>query len=83
MAMNDDNNLTDHELPDESDMDPSSADSVDLVPCPYCKAMVYEQADVCPECGSFIFHDEESTRRPRWFFITVIICIIIAFLWSL
>lgn len=34
-------------------------------PCLYCDQPVFEQADVCPHCGSFIGFDEPPRKPSR------------------
>jgi hypothetical protein len=58
------------------------ADSTDLetLPCPYCGAEVYEGADVCPKCGSFVTLDDlkaAGTNRSKWFVVAAILLIAI------
>jgi hypothetical protein len=55
--------------PQEEDQDPSEYDDdddddqVDQVPCPYCGKPVYERAEVCPHCRSYISR-EDAPRSP-------------------
>ncbi len=69
----DDDELDDREDPDESDMDDDddSADC-DTVPCPHCRKPVYEEADVCPHCGSFIAR-QHRTRHPTWVLVAAVL----------
>ena len=62
----DEANLDDREEPDEADTDPDGRLGADLVPCPYCGKAVYEEADVCPHCGSFIVAERVTSKRPWW-----------------
>lgn len=53
--------------PDDFDL-ATCQHSVDTAPCPYCGKMVYEQADVCPHCHSFIIWRQSASHRyGRWF----------------
>jgi DNA-directed RNA polymerase subunit RPC12/RpoP len=68
----DEEGLDERELPDEADQDERDDDDVETVPCPECGKPVYEEADVCPHCGSFILRDVRA-GRPRWVLATALI----------
>ncbi len=55
----------DDENPDaddqDDDFDADDDEETSVVPCPSCGADVYEEADRCPHCGSFI----DPTAAPR------------------
>lgn len=75
----------DHEDPADSDIDdPSADDSVDLAPCPHCRKPVYDHAEVCPHCGSYISAEDAPRRRhPRWIVIVAILLLgVILFGWT-
>lgn len=74
----DDAELDDRELPDEADMDPDEDEETQ--PCPYCGKPVYEQAQVCPHCRSYIALDEAPGRKPLWLIVAVIVCVLIVLL---
>ena len=67
----------DYELeddPDDLDDDPAEADTdaddgdeeSETVRCPYCRAAVYEGAEMCPKCGSYISEEDAPAGRPAW-----------------
>jgi hypothetical protein len=70
----DDEHLSDRELPDESDMD--SFDEPDLEACPHCRKLINEDTVQCPHCGMYISPEDEPSRVPAWVWITsaVLIC---------
>ena len=68
--------LDDSELPDDSDMDDS--DSTDTEPCPVCGKQIYEQAQVCPQCGNLVSLGHKRYRKPLWIVVGVILCLILA-----
>lgn len=80
--------LDDSEDPDPSDQDlddelaDDSAD-VRVIPCHYCDRPVYDDADVCPHCGSFLLHQDNPDRRPWWWMVIVVACLVAALLWLL
>ena len=64
----------DWEDPAPADVDDDDGDDDnegETVPCPDCGRPVYEEADVCPYCGSFILRDARA-RHPRWVLATVL-----------
>jgi hypothetical protein len=69
----------DWEDPDESEIDDEdSADDSELMPCPYCREMIYEDAERCPECGKYISEEDGGeARQPAWVWITVLICVLL------
>jgi RNA polymerase subunit RPABC4/transcription elongation factor Spt4 len=71
----DGDNLADHELPDESDMD--SFDEPGIMPCPHCRKMVSEEAELCPHCKNYISVEDAPSRNPGWITVGVIIAIAI------
>lgn len=62
-----DKNEYEYEYENDTDFsEDNEDDELDTVPCPYCGAEIYAEADVCPECGSFVFPEEIRTRKPNW-----------------
>jgi len=59
-----DGQLSDRDLPLPEDMDDPSDDSPETIPCPYCHKPVYEQAEVCPHCRSYIVEGYEDSDKP-------------------
>jgi predicted nucleic acid-binding Zn ribbon protein len=71
---------------DEDIEDPDEPDDVDGVgdetPCPYCGKDIYEQAEICPYCRSFISHeDAPPRRRPLWLWIGFLLALVGALIW--
>lgn len=72
------------DMPAVRDMNAGDDDSVDTEPCPFCHKPVYEQAEVCPHCRHYLSAEEIHTRKPLWFIITAIVCLLlIVLLWVL
>jgi len=71
--------LHDREYPDDADTD--HGESVDFFPCPYCKKMIPDDADLCNYCRNFIVRD--SSRLPMWIVIGIILCLVVAALLSI
>ncbi len=54
----------DDEYPDEDDQ---SDDATDTVACPHCGAEVYEDAEYCPVCETYITPGETVfSNKPLW-----------------
>jgi hypothetical protein len=76
----DDEEDDDREAPDPSDRDDIDDDDAETVSCPHCRKSVYEQAEICPHCGSFISFSDER-RQPLWIWIAAILALIGATAW--
>ena len=71
----------DRDLPDPSDTDTPGDETDDTVPCPYCGREVYESAERCPHCGSYVSdEDAPRRRRPWWLVAGVVLCLAIVLL---
>jgi hypothetical protein len=56
--------------------------AADTVPCPFCKRLVYDNAERCPHCGNYLFHDGASaSRKPWWVLGGVLVCLAIVGYW--
>lgn len=77
----DDDAELDREDPDQADIDPDESEATgDTEPCPYCRKPVWDQADICPHCGTFVSFATVRRRKPLWLILTVAICILIVLL---
>ena len=65
--------------PDPFDLD--DRDDAETIPCPYCRKPVYEQAEMCPYCGSYISFEDAPRRYPWWLWAGVILGLIAVVLW--
>ena len=72
--------LDEREEPDEADTDDRL--EAELVPCPDCGKAVYEEAEVCPHCGSFISGETVTAKRP-WWVVAAAIALLVAVLLGL
>ena len=73
----------DREAPDPSDTDDEDADESDTVPCPYCRRPVWEGAELCPHCKSYL-SSEDAPRRTNWHLaFGVVVCLALVVLWAL
>jgi hypothetical protein len=63
--------------PAESEMDQDiGREQAEETPCPYCGAMIYEQAERCPACGKYISEEDQSTPKVNWVFVAVVLTIL-------
>lgn len=60
----DDNEFPDHQFDDES---------TETLPCPQCGAQVYEEAERCPVCGTYIIQASVWTGRPGWWILLALL----------
>jgi hypothetical protein len=71
-----DDEAWDEEEDDEGDDDDPT------IPCPRCRREIYEDAERCPYCGSWVSReDARPARRPWWFIAGVIACFAVFYLW--
>lgn len=76
-----DDDLDDRELPDEADQDDD--DEPETIPCPYCRAPISEEAELCPRCNSFISFEDAPPSKPWWLIIAAVVLVAaIVVLWT-
>ena len=75
-----DDDLEDHEYPDEDDADDSDIETVE---CPECHRQVYEEAEQCPYCGHFITHDTRVWAGKPWWWVAIALAGIVGLIWVL
>ncbi len=73
-----DDDWQDREFPDdEFDDDPANDDSAELITCPKCGADVYEEAEQCPACGTYIIHNTSIwAGRSTWWIVLALLGIV-------
>ena len=69
------------DLDDEDGQDPDDDES-DTLPCPACGAEVYEDAEHCPECGTFITQATSAWFGKPWWWIGLGLLGIAAVVWA-
>ena len=58
--------------PDESEMDQDAGREMgEMMRCPHCRRMIYEESERCPECGRYISEEDAPRRVPLWFLIAL------------
>ncbi len=77
----------DHDIDDEGedeaedwDHDP---DEDETMPCPYCRADVYDDAEQCPSCGKYLSREDAPWRKPWWVVAGVMACLAMVTWWIL
>lgn len=59
------------ENPDENEEWEDEYDEEDdeenlTLPCPFCEEEIYEDSDVCPHCGNYVFMDRSEYKHSLW-----------------
>lgn len=80
-----DDELDEREFPDDDvDMEDDGDDEETITrECPRCGADIYEDAEQCPLCGTWINPDTSAWSGRAWWFVLLGIAGIIALLWVL
>lgn len=53
------------------------------VPCPYCRADIFEDSPQCPKCGNFVSGEDAPPRRRSWFWaVMMALAVGIALYWA-
>ena len=55
----------------------------ETVPCPHCRADVYEDAERCPRCGKYLSREDSPRRHPWWVVAGALACLAMVFWWIL
>jgi hypothetical protein len=66
---------------EDADLDFRPDDEIEMVPCPYCRKLVYEEAERCPHCESYISREDAPLRRAPWFALGILLCLGIVVAW--
>jgi len=72
----------DDEYPDEPDSGYVD-DASETLPCPECGEDVYEDAEQCPACGSYLTHRRQISPLWWWTAVMLLACCALAIWWSL
>jgi hypothetical protein len=67
---------------DDNEDEPDDGADDGTVPCPYCRAAVYEDAERCPHCGNYISREDAPSGLPLWMKLTALVCLVAAVLWA-
>ena len=60
---------------DDIEVRDKTPDDFTTVRCTKCKKLIFEDAIRCPYCKHLQL-EEEQTRKPVWFWITVFLCVL-------
>ena len=71
----------DRDAPLEADWEEDDEES-DTRPCPKCRRDVYDEADQCPYCGTYMVQElSAASNRSTLFIVTAIVAIGIVVFW--
>ena len=74
------NDYKDKDDPLESDMD--SFDEPGVMPCPHCRQMISEDAEMCPHCRNYISAGDAPRKPiPAWLLIGLVAVFAIILIW--
>ena len=68
----------------DDDLEDDEADDDATMPCPYCRAEIYDDSERCPRCGNYLAANQTTgrtdgghqfTKQPLWIIITALLCI--------
>ncbi|MBN1343499.1 MAG: hypothetical protein JXQ73_12500 [Phycisphaerae bacterium] len=64
--------LGDKELPQDDDL-PRDDDQVEMVRCPHCGKLIYDETVKCPHCEQWIIDNPKNEyMRSKWFWPIII-----------
>lgn len=63
---------------DHESLDPREEAEEGLMPCPYCLAAIYDDAERCPQCGEYLSREDGPSRKPRWILVTALVAATVA-----
>ncbi len=52
----------------QDELDEFNDEQIELLPCPSCKEMIYEESERCPKCGEWIMPQAAHAGKlsPLW-----------------
>jgi zinc-ribbon domain len=65
---------------DDEDWD-DDPDEESTVPCPHCREPVYDDTELCPNCGQYLSIEDSPHRKPWWVVLGVVVCLMMVFWW--
>lgn len=68
--------------PEDPDPDDDEDDDDETVPCRHCGKPVYEDAERCPSCGTYLSREDAPWSKPAWLVIGVVVCLVIVAWWT-
>lgn len=71
------------ELDDDEFPEPGSGDDDgNTLLCPHCRVPVYDQAEQCPYCGTYLTEEDSAPRhKPLWIVVGTVACLAVVYLW--
>ncbi len=81
-GVDDASDSSDPEAPDAADVGGDDEDLDDnTIPCPHCKRPVYEGAEWCPHCRSYLSSEDAPREHAWWVWLGVILCLLAVVVW--
>ena len=69
--------------PDDIDGEEEDWDDDETIPCPHCREPVYDDAELCPNCGRYLSREDAPHRKPWWLVAGVVACLAMVTWWIL
>lgn len=61
--------------------DPDDSQGDDLVSCPHCRAMIFEESERCPACGQYLSREDAPGFKPWWIVLGVVLSLAVTIFW--
>ena len=76
-SMDRDDDFEDDDIDDDWEAPEPDDDELELLPCPACGKLIYEEADACPYCGEYVTHSTSAfAGKPIWYVALAIIGVV-------
>jgi hypothetical protein len=56
----------------------SDGDSGTTAPCPHCGREIYDDAERCPKCGTYLSAEDAPQRWPVWLVVGALLALVAA-----
>ena len=75
--------VRDYDDDDDDAWEDDGDDEDPTMPCPHCRASVYDDAERCPHCGVYLSREHAPARKPWWVVAGVVACLAMVTWWIL
>jgi hypothetical protein len=74
--------LDDDDQEDFEFSDPAADVETETIPCPHCRAPIFDEAEQCPECGTYLSEEDAPPQgKPWWIVAGTVACLAVVYLW--